>query len=106
MKAVAILALIFSVVSFFVPLYGVVTALGCSLVAALSFRWQPTISAVAIGINLISAAFFSPTLLFAEELFFAALPEVFMFGSMYAFNVGFHSLSMLMGIVFFVLFER
>ena len=105
MKALAILALIFSIVSFFVPLYGVVTALGCSLVAVLSFRWQPTLSAVAIGINLISATFFSPTLLLIEGFFFAVIPEASMFGSMYAFHVGFHSASMLFGIALFAFFE-
>ena len=106
MKAVAILALIFSAVSFFVPVYGVVTALGCSLVAVCSFKWQPTISAVAIGINLISAAFFSPTLLLIEGFLFEEIPDASVFGSMYTFHVGFHSLSMLAGIALLALFYR
>lgn len=67
MKALAIIAMIFSIVSMVVPGFGAWLAAGSSIVAMITFRREPTFSGVAFGINIISTAFLSPVLLSTIE---------------------------------------
>lgn len=61
MKALAIIALIFASISILVPVIGVYLALLCSLLALIAFCWQPTLSGITIGMNIISTTFLSPS---------------------------------------------
>lgn len=67
MKALAIVALVFSGLSIFIPVQGVFVAMLCSVIAMITFRSQPTISGVTFGINIISTTFFSPILMMASN---------------------------------------
>jgi len=66
MKALSIVAIVLAGISFIIPVVGVFTAIGASLLALISFRSQATLSGIAIGLNIINTAFFSPSLLIAE----------------------------------------
>jgi len=68
MKALSIVALVLAGISFIIPIIGVWTALIASIMAVISFRSQATLSGIAIGLNLINTAFFSPSLLIAEGI--------------------------------------
>ena len=66
MKALSIVAIVLAGISFIIPVVGVFTAIGATLLALISFRSQATLSGIAIGLNIINTAFFSPSLLIAE----------------------------------------
>ena len=51
MKALAIVALVLAGISIFVPVMGVFTAMGASVLALISFRNEATLSGIAIGLN-------------------------------------------------------
>jgi len=100
MKALAILALVFSALSVFIPVGGVFTAMGCSVLALISFRSYPTLSGIAFGINIISTAFLSPSLLISAANMHANGQNG---TSMYWFYVGFHIVLLLLAsTIFFV----
>ena len=75
MKAVAIIALIFGAISIFLPVVGVFLAMICSVLALISFRSQPTLAGITFGLNIISTAFLSPTLVVAEVVNASASPQ-------------------------------
>ena len=89
MKALAIVALIFSAISVFIPVGGVYLALLCSVFALASFRAQPTLAGIAFGINIISTAFLSPTLMLAASGVASSRADSSLEG-LYFFFVGFH----------------
>lgn len=91
MKALAIVALIFSCVSVFIPVVGIFIAMLCSFMAMISFRSQPTISGVAFGINILSTAFLSPSIV-ASEIVMAdpVLGQNHESGDIYIFYVSAH----------------
>ncbi|MDB3950370.1 hypothetical protein N9403_01900 [Gammaproteobacteria bacterium] len=68
MKAISIVAIVLAGISFIIPGFGVFSAMFASLLAVISFRSEATLSGVAIGLNIINTAFFTPTLLIAEGL--------------------------------------
>lgn len=97
MKALAIIALVFAGLSIIVPVVGVFLAMLCSVLALISFRSQPTLAGVTFGLNIVSTAFLSPSLIVAEAVSSSATSEVVSAqtvantpGSIYLFYVGFH----------------
>lgn len=86
MQALAIVALIFSALSVFLPVVGVFMAMLFSVLAAISFRSSPTISGVALGINIVSTALLSPSIVAADVM--AAQSQGA--GSVYLFYAGWH----------------
>lgn len=68
MRALAIVALVFSSISIIVPVGGIFIAIFCSLLAVITFRNQPTISGVTFGINIISTAFLSPSIMLSDAV--------------------------------------
>ena len=85
MKAIAILALVFASLSIFIPVGGVFIAMFCSVLALISFRSQPTLSGIAFGLNIISTAFLSPSIVLTDVSSSETAP-----GEIYWFYVGFH----------------
>lgn len=100
MKALSIIALIFAIISIFVPVVGLFIAMVCSVLALISFRGQPTISGVTFGINIISTAFLSPSLLIAS----GAQGEngIVTYGAC----VGFHVVAMLIAFIYFIIMKK
>ena len=94
MKALAIVALVLAGISIFVPVMGVFTAMGASVLALISFRSQATLSGIAIGLNIINTAFFSPSLLLAEGMNQVGGQTA---GELYWFYVGFHLVILVIG---------
>ena len=94
MKALAIVALVLASISIFVPVMGVFTAMGASVLALISFRSQATLSGIAIGLNIINTAFFSPSLLLAEGMNQVDGQTA---GELYWFYVGFHLVILVIG---------
>tara|TARA_Y100000748_G_C15196410_1_gene371644 strand:- start:99 stop:410 length:312 start_codon:yes stop_codon:yes gene_type:complete len=94
MKALAIVALVLAGISIFVPVMGVFTAMGASVLALISFRSQATLSGIAIGLNIINTAFFSPSLLLAEGMNQVDGQAA---GELYWFYVGFHLVILVIG---------
>lgn len=93
MKALAIVALVFACLSIFVPVGGVFLAMLCSLFALVAFRRQSTLAGVTFGINIVSTALLSPSLLVAEAVnSSSASTQVTTGGAggIYFFYVGFH----------------
>ena len=94
MKALAIVALVLAGISIFVPVMGVFTAMGASVLALISFRNEATLSGIAIGLNIINTAFFSPSLLLAEGM---NQVDGGTAGELYWFYVGFHLVILVIG---------
>lgn len=98
MKALAIIALVFAGLSIFIPVVGVFLAMLCSLLALVAFRSQPTLAGVTFGLNIVSTAFLSPSLVVAEVVNSSKSADVVnattqaptSAGSIYLFYVGFH----------------
>lgn len=94
MKALAIIALIFSALSVFIPVIGIFLAMLCSILALITFRHTTTISGITFGINIVSTAFLSPTIIAAEALNSLGVhsnrPHELSAGSIYMMYVGFH----------------
>ena len=95
MKALSIVALVIAGLSFFIPLGGVFLAILASLMAVISFRSEATLSGVAVGLNLINTAFFSPSIVLAEGVNQVDGGE----GSVYFFYVGIHVVALIIGII-------
>lgn len=96
MKALAIVAVVLAGISFFIPVIGVFSAMVASVLAVIAFRSQATLSGVAVGINIVNTAFFSPSLLIAEG---ANQMDGGAAGSLYWFYVGFHLVLLVIGII-------
>ena len=94
MKAIAILALVFASLSIFVPVGGVFIAMLCSVLALISFRSQPTLSGIAFGLNIISTAFLSPSIVFTDVTSVDTAP-----GEIYWFYVGFHVVFLVVALI-------
>lgn len=97
MKALSIVALLFAALSIFVPVAGISIAMLCSVLAMISFRSQPTLSGITFGINIISTAFLSPTIIMSDmsvsgnlDLGKATTIATGESGEIYWFYVGFH----------------
>jgi hypothetical protein len=106
MKAIAIIALVFGSLSIFIPVGGIFLAMLCSFMAMISFRSQPTLSGITFGINIISTAFLSPSILLSDATSSGALdlgssstsmPTES--GEVYWFYVGFHLVLFLVTVV-------
>lgn len=98
MKALAIVALVFASLSIFIPVGGVFIAMGCSIMALIAFRSQPTLTGVTFGINIINTAFLSPSIMLSDAASAGEMKELGMglsgapteSGDIYWFYVGFH----------------
>ena len=94
MKTLSIVALVFAALSMFIPVGGVFIAMLCSLMAMISFRSQPTLSGITFGIDIISTAFLSPSIMLASSRSLdldnptSQIPTES--GEIYWFYVGFH----------------
>jgi hypothetical protein len=97
MKALSIIGLIFAIISIFIPVLGIFLAMACSIFAFISFVQSPTISGITFGVNIISTAFLSPSIIIAS----ASLG----FG-VYKFYVGFHVVLMLAALVLFFMMRN
>lgn len=62
MKALGITAMIFAIVSIFVPVVGPYLTIVCALLASFSAGPGITFGAVAIGVNILNVSFLSPSL--------------------------------------------
>lgn len=100
MKALSIIALIFAIISIFVPVVGLFIAMGCSVLALISFRGQPTIAGITFGVNIISTAFLSPSLVIASSAQGANGVGT------YGFYVGFHVIAMLIAFIYFIIMKK
>lgn len=94
MKALAIIALIFSALSVFIPFVGIFLAMLCSILALITFKNATTISGITFGINIVSTAFLSPTIIAAEALnslgVHSSQSHELTSGTIYMMYVGFH----------------
>jgi hypothetical protein len=69
MKALAIVAVVLSGVSIIVPVFGAsYMPIAAGIMALIAVRAQPTLSFVALGINIVNVAFLSPILLVASAV--------------------------------------
>ena len=68
MKALAIVALVFSGLSIFIPLGGILLAVLCSIFALITFRTHITLSGIIFGLNIINTAFLTPSLFIVEHM--------------------------------------
>ena len=96
MKALSIVAVVLAGISFIIPVVGVFTAIFASVLALVSFRSQATLSGIAIGLNLINTAFFSPSLLLAEAGNMMENGEAAV-GTIYWTYVGIHVVALIIG---------
>ncbi|MBC8952593.1 hypothetical protein [Xenorhabdus sp. PB62.4] len=87
MKALAIIALIFSALSVFIPVGGVFIAMFCSVLALITFYKSPTLSGVTFGINVIATAFLSPSIMATAATMHSNGEDGV---GLYWFYVGFH----------------
>ncbi len=62
MKAIGIIAMIFAVISIFIPVIGPYLTIVCAILAAFAAGPGITFGAVAIGVNILNVAFLSPSL--------------------------------------------
>ncbi len=97
MKALAIVALVITGISFIIPVYGLYISLGTSFLAAISFRSEAVLSGITVGLNLVKTAFLSPSL--AIMVGAAELVEPGDGALVYWGFVGFHLLALVLGIV-------
>jgi len=94
MKAIAIVALIFASLSIFVPVGGVFIAMFCSVLALISFRAQSTLSGITFGLNILSTAFLSPSIVLTD-----ITSEDTGAGEIYWFYVGFHVVLLVLAVI-------
>ena len=97
MKALSIFGLILAIISVFIPFFGLLLAMLCSLLALITFVKQPTISTTIFCINIISTAFFSPLL--------AAIASSTGFSS-YQMFVFFHIILLFIAVILFLIFGK
>ncbi len=96
MKALSIVAVVLAGISFIIPVVGVFTAIFASVLALVSFRSQATLSGIAIGLNLINTAFFSPSILLAEGVNAMENGDAAV-GAIYWTYVGIHVVALIIG---------
>lgn len=99
MKGLAITALVLTGVSFLIPVFGVFVSLLTSVMALISFRWQPTLSGITVGINLIKTAFLSPSLFIAVGGTAAVGASDEQAVGLYGFYVGWHVVILVAGVL-------
>lgn len=87
MKALAIIALVFAAISMIVPVMGIFIAMFCSMLALISFRSEVTLSAVTFGLNILSTAFLSPSLMLADAVSTSSSESGALFGGYVLFHV-------------------
>jgi hypothetical protein len=103
MKALAIIALIFAALSIFIPVGGIFIAMFCSVLVLLTFYKCPTLSGITFGINIISTAFLSPSLMAAA----ASLHSDGQDGvGTYGFYVGFHIVLFVLAIIISIIMKK
>jgi len=90
MKALAIVALVFAGLSIVIPIGGVFIAMLCSVMAMISFRSQPTLAGVTFGLNILSTAFLSPSIVVSDAVNSSNTVDPTQAGEIYWFYVGFH----------------
>ena len=98
MKALAVVALVFSGLCVFIPFMGVFLAMLCSLMALIAFRSQPTLAGITFGINIVSTAFLSPSLIAADVIQSKQTTGATESGDLYLFYVGWHVVLLLIAI--------
>ena len=98
MKALGIIAIVIAGLSFFIPIYGVFTAILSTAMALLAFRSESTLAGVAIGLNLLDTAFFSPSLMIAD-IVNTGMEGAESAGDLYAVYVGIHFVALVVGII-------
>tara|TARA_B100001029_G_scaffold175273_1_gene176515 strand:- start:571 stop:906 length:336 start_codon:yes stop_codon:yes gene_type:complete len=97
MKALSIVAVVLAGISFIIPVVGVFTAIFASVLALVSFRSQATLSGIAIGLNLINTAFFSPSILIAGGMAAVESGDDATVGAIYWTYVGIHVVALIIG---------
>ena len=97
MKALAIVALVITGISFIIPVYGVFISLGTSFLAVISFRSEAVLSGITVGLNLVKTAFFSLSI--GAAVLAAELTEPGSGSMIYWGYVGFHVVALVLGIV-------
>lgn len=102
MKALAIVAMIFSIIAIFIPVYGVFLAMLTSVLALISFRSEPTFSGVVFGVNIINTSFLSPSIVASDFILSSETdtsPAATESGDVYWFFVGFHVVLLIAAII-------
>ncbi|MDC9613145.1 hypothetical protein PSI19_04445 [Xenorhabdus khoisanae] len=103
MKALAIIALIFAALSIFIPVGGVFIAMFCSVFALITFYKNPTLSGVTFGINIIDAAFLSPSIMATAATMHSNGEDGIGF---YWFYVGFHIVLFVLAIIISMILKK
>ncbi|MCP9268831.1 hypothetical protein M5U04_12205 [Xenorhabdus sp. XENO-1] len=103
MKALSIIALIFAALSIFIPVGGVFIAMFCSFLVLISFYKSPTLSGVTFGVNIISTAFLSPSLLVTAASMHSDGQDGV---GLYWFHVGFHIALFVLAIIISMIFKK
>ncbi|MBL8497784.1 MAG: hypothetical protein JNK39_08150 [Nitrosomonas sp.] len=68
MKAMAILATIFSLIAAVLPYYGAMLSMVCSVMLMITFRTHQTTSSIMLIFNIVTTMFLSPFMLFANDI--------------------------------------
>ena len=68
MKALAIVALVFTGISFLIPFFGVYISVFTSFLCLFCFRFEPTLSGITVGLNLVKTLFLSPSIVATAAL--------------------------------------
>ena len=106
MKALVIVALVFSGLAIFIPVGGVFIAMLCSFLAMIAFRSQPTLSGITFGMNIINTAFLSPSIILSDavssgqlELASTTISAPSESGDVYWFYVGSHIVLLILAVI-------
>ncbi|MDC9597343.1 hypothetical protein [Xenorhabdus anantnagensis] len=103
MKALAIIALIFSALSIFIPVGGIFIAMFCSVFALIAFYKSPTLSSVTFGINVISTAFLSPSIMATAATMHSNGEDGV---GLYWFYVGFHIVLFVLALIISMILKK
>ncbi|PHM73801.1 hypothetical protein [Xenorhabdus kozodoii] len=103
MKALSIIALVFAALSIFIPVGGVFIAMFCSVLALITFYKTPTLSGVTFGINIISTAFLSPSLMVTAASIHSDGGDGV---GLYWFYVGFHIVLFVLAIIIAMILKK
>lgn len=109
MKALSIVALVFSGLSIFIPIGGVFIAMLCSVMAMIAFRAQPTLAGIAFGVNIINTAFLSPSIMLTDAVSSVGAqlsPQTVEDESVYWFYVSFHLVFLVTAITWWLLANK
>lgn len=103
MKALAIIALVFSALSIFIPVGGVFLAMLCSVFAFITFYKCATLSGVTFGLNIISTAFLTPSIAITA----ATMSQNGENGAgLYWFYVGFHIILFIAAVIVSMILKK